>query len=89
MGKPYTSILNRKGGETMKHFMISSLLCFSLSLCTVPAQAVSFTDTGGHWAESQIESWTERGIVHGYKGKFEPNAPISRGDVAAIIDRIP
>lgn len=48
----------------------------------------AYSDTANHWAESQIEKWSDLGILKGYKGKFRPDAPITRGEMAVIIDRI-
>ena len=54
----------------------------------VSAKEPTFSDTSGHWAETQIEAWANRGIIQGSDGAFRPNAYITRGAVAAIIDRI-
>lgn len=40
------------------------------------AFAVSFADTRGHWAEDEINRWSDRGVIQGHDGDFEPNSPI-------------
>jgi DNA-binding transcriptional ArsR family regulator len=52
------------------------------------AEAASYTDTGTHWASSAIDKWSGLGVLQGYDGKFRPNDPITRGEMAVIIDRI-
>lgn len=52
------------------------------------AFAVSFADTHGHWAEDSINRWSDRGVIQGHNGDFEPNSPITRADMAVIIDRV-
>ena len=41
------------------------------------AFAVSFADTRGHWAEDEINRWSDRGVIQGHDGDFEPNSPIT------------
>ena len=52
------------------------------------AFAVSFADTRGHWAEDEINRWSDRGVMQSHDGDFEPNSPITRADMAVIIDRV-
>ena len=52
------------------------------------AFAVSFADTRGHWAEDEINRWSDRGVIQGHDGDIEPNSPITRPDMAVIIDRV-
>lgn len=63
-------------------------LALSAGLTVVPAKA-AFTDTAGHWAEGAITKWSEQyGIINGYEdGTFRPDASITRGAFAGILDR--
>ena len=56
---------------------------------TAPAFAASYSDTSGSWAESAIDKWSAQyGILQGYSdGSFQPDAPITRGAFAAVMDR--
>ena len=47
-----------------------------------------FLDTKGHWAHDTILKCAEYGLVAGNNGYYMPNAPIKRGDLAIIIDRM-
>ena len=48
-----------------------------------------FIDTKGHFAEKDIDELYDMGIVNGKsEGRFMPNEPITRGEVAAIARRI-
>ncbi len=48
----------------------------------------SYSDITGHWAESEIEKWSNTGIIKGYEGEFRPDDSITRGEMAVIIDRV-
>lgn len=54
---------------------------------TAPA-AVSFTDTKDHWAKEAIERWASLGVVVGEDSKFRPDDPLTRAEMAVILDRI-
>ncbi|MCR8983194.1 S-layer homology domain-containing protein [Brevibacillus laterosporus] len=51
-------------------------------------QASTFTDIDEHWARSYIQFLAERGIVKGKYIPFRPNAPISRGEAIALLNRV-
>ena len=56
---------------------------------TASQAAAVFSDTSGHWAEDTITKWSEDyGIITGYEdGTFRPDASITRGAFAGILDR--
>lgn len=35
----------------------------------------------GHWAKDEINRWSDRGVIQGHDGDFEPNSPITRADM--------
>ena len=48
-----------------------------------------FTDTKDHWAKGDIQAMTNAGYVSGYSdGTFKPNEPITRVQVAAILNKV-
>lgn len=50
------------------------------------AFAADFSDINGHWAESTINKWKDKGIIAGYDdGTFKPNNPVTRAELAKII----
>ncbi|MFD0674698.1 cadherin-like beta sandwich domain-containing protein [Cohnella sp. GCM10027633] len=54
-----------------------------------PGQRGSFADTQGHWAESAIEAMTAAGVIEGVgAGAFQPNRPISRAEISAVLARL-
>ena len=65
--------------------ILSGLLAGTLLL----TPAMAFTDTGGHWAETAVNKWSqEYGVLQGYDdGSFRPDASITRGAFAGILDR--
>lgn len=45
-----------------------------------------FTDISGHWAESTINKWANKGIISGYPdGTFKPDSPVTRAELAKIL----
>ncbi len=49
---------------------------------------VSFTDIRGHWAENEIKEMAAMGIINGRDAKtFDPEAPVTRAEIAALLVR--
>ncbi|MBD2465404.1 DUF1565 domain-containing protein [Oscillatoria sp. FACHB-1407] len=47
-----------------------------------------FTDVRGHWAQAYIDALATRGIINGFPdGTFRPDAPVTRAQFAAIINK--
>lgn len=75
----------------MKRF--SKIIAGTLSVCAILAASSStafaedYTDISGHWAEAEIRAWSDEGILKGSDGKFRPDDPIRRAEMAVIIDR--
>ena len=69
--------------------LLSLLLSCSMIAASLPlvasAERDSYSDTAGHWAEASIDRWSEYGIVEGNDGRFEPDASITRGQMATIL----
>lgn len=46
-------------------------------------------DVSGHWAEKAIRRCMERGLMKGYPdGSFQPDKPVTRAELAVILDRL-
>lgn len=82
--------------------LLGVLLAVCLMITILPAYAlaeqdtvVSFSDVSGHWAEKYINYWANTAakdgsgaVITGYPdGTFAPNANITRGAAAAMLDR--
>jgi hypothetical protein len=52
------------------------------------ALAADFRDTSGHWAEGTIDTWAGNGVLNGADGSFRPDAPITRAELAAVLNRV-
>lgn len=64
-------------------------LTLALLMTHSVALAAGYKDTEGHWAREEIDRWSQYGILQGYDSeRFGPDDPISRGQMAAIVDRI-
>ena len=67
-------------------WILTALLAVAL---TVPcALAANYDDVTGHWAAKEIATWSDRGIIEGSAGSFRPNDTITRGELAAILQRV-
>ncbi len=62
-------------------------VCLAAALAAVPAAA--FSDTEGHWAQEAIDKWSqEYSVIYGYgDDTFRPDAAITRGAFAGVLDR--
>lgn len=48
-----------------------------------------YTDTNGHWAEDAIDRMRDEGLMNGKtESLFDPDAPITRAEVATVIARL-
>ncbi len=73
----------------MKRRTWAVLLTVAMLFSLLPATAfAAFSDTHGHWGAAAAERWSSLGVVEGYGGTFRPDDPITRGEMAIIIDRI-
>lgn len=76
------------GGIPMKKKqVICSALAAAMLLGTAvpPAGAARFPDASGHWGESAIDRWSGYGVIVGANGRFNPDDPITRGEMASIL----
>ena len=49
---------------------------------TTTQYTVNFSDINGHWAESTINKWKDKGIIAGYAdGTFKPDNPVTRAEL--------
>lgn len=52
------------------------------------ASAASVSDITGNWAEKQITQWMDSGLISGYPdGTFQPNRPVTRAELVALINK--
>lgn len=51
-------------------------------------QPTVFTDTEGHWASEAIDRWSALGVIVGEAGLFRPDDPLTRAELAVILQRV-
>lgn len=74
----------------MKRKLICLLLTLTLMLCLVPAaNASTFADTEGHWAETYVENVVELGLFQGIsQTEFDPDGTMTRGMFVTVLGRL-
>ena len=70
--------------------MFAFTMTVALLLIPFPTSfaADHYSDTAGHWANAEIDKWSDFGVIKGSEGFFRPNDPITRAELAAILNRI-
>lgn len=54
--------------------LAAALMLTMLALPAAAEETAGYEDTNGHWAQSQIDEWTENGVIGGYKDNtFKPD----------------
>lgn len=74
---------------TISRAEFSKLICILLNLETTGSHSNVFADVQPKdWFYSYVSTCHKLGIVTGYNGKFNPQANITRAEMAVILDRI-
>ena len=55
---------------------------------TVEKGEIAFSDMSGHWASAAVSKWAGLGVVKGDVRGFRPDDPISRAEMAVILDNL-
>lgn len=59
-----------------------------ITTAVTESTAATFSDMGGHWASAAVEKWAAAGVLKGSDGKFRPNAPITRAEMATMLNNM-
>lgn len=71
-----------------KILIVVALAALLAAACASYAFAAGFSDVQGHWAESEINKWAEKGLAGGYSdGTFRPNGEVTRAEFVALTNR--
>jgi len=64
------------------------LAAFGLSIA-LPTAAFAATDINGHWAESVLNKWEQKGLMGGYEdGTIRPDNAITRAEFVSLVNRV-
>ena len=55
---------------------------------TVEKGEIAFSDMSGHWASAAVSKWASLGVIKGDVRGFRPDDPISRAEMAVILDNL-
>ncbi|RKN72465.1 S-layer homology domain-containing protein [Paenibacillus ginsengarvi] len=75
--------------RTMKrHAIVLLIVCLMTSGWQLAYAMDNTTDRTGHWAETQLSAWLQKGFIQGYEdGSLRPNQSVKRGELVALINR--
>ena len=66
---------------------ISMALAAAMAFSQVQVFAAS-NDIKGHWAESAITSWQDKGLIAGYEDRtFKPDKSVTRAEFASMVNK--
>ena len=73
--------------KRVSSFLIAGAMVLSMLPATaLAADAPTFTDVEGHWAESSIDRWTSSGVINGKDGnRLDPQDTATRAEVAQVL----
>lgn len=72
-------------GKNFINKLLPLALTAAMIVPSVPAMAAP-SDIAGHWAESVITQWQNKGLIQGYEdGTFKPGNTITRAEAAVMI----
>lgn len=75
--------------KRMMKKVTATLLTFTMLLPGAAfADSSQKEDVSGHWAKEQLSTWIDSGLMQGYPdGSYKPNQPITRAELATLINR--
>lgn len=75
--------------KRMMKKVTATLLTFTMLLPGAAfADSSQKEDVSGHWAKEQLGTWIDSGLMQGYPdGSYKPNQPITRAELATLINR--
>ena len=73
-------------GKNFTNKLLPLALTAAMIVPSVPAMAAS-SDIAGHWAESVITQWQNKGLIQGYEdGTFKPGNTITRAEFVTLMN---
>ena len=77
----------------MNRRLMSAIVAIAILLSSFTATFAetgqeSYKDVSGHWAAEAIYKWSDYGVIKGNNGLFKPNASITRGELACILNNM-
>lgn len=73
-------------GKNFINKLLPLALTATMIVPSVPAMAAP-SDIAGHWAESVITQWQNKGLIQGYEdGTFKPGNTITRAEFVTLMN---
>lgn len=78
-----------QGDGSLTRVQICKILCVVLGLESDPQYSQTFSDVAGHWGIGFIGALAKEGYLKGYDdGSFRPDRPVTRAELAALLNRV-
>lgn len=68
--------------------ILTVIMVFSNMPMTGFASETHYNDLSGHWSSAAILRWSDYGVLSGYDGRFRPDDPITRAEMAAMLQKV-
>ncbi len=78
---------NRKDAALLKKPQIRDKYAKAIAQGIYQYRPPTFTDLGKHWAGKSIKRLHKLGVVGGYAGRFYPDKPLTRAELAVFLER--
>ena len=75
----------RRGLKRLSVMALIVVLCVSMAVPTIAMQ--QYVDIPTNWAKNAVEYAIENGILVGYNGKINPDEPLTRAQMVAMVNR--
>jgi hypothetical protein len=78
--------MNHRLGHVLTILALSTTVSMAAPRASLAAAAPAFSDTAGHWAESNIAQAAREGWAAGYPdGRFRPDEPVTRAEFVKLL----
>ena len=71
-----------------KMLLVAFVFSLVLPASVFAADAKTAADLNGHWAQTTIQQWMDKGMIGGYEdGTFRPDQSITRAEFIKLVNK--
>ncbi|MBW5448488.1 S-layer protein [Cohnella sp. CFH 77786] len=78
--------LHQSAKKWISLIVVLALSLSILSTAWASSSPAAADDLKGHWAETQMRDWINKGLLKGDNGSYYPNRPITRAELITLIN---